>query len=166
MGSGLIFAAIFIIVTAGIVSFTMFMKPRRKTPVQKHDRKASANDLEKSISMSYADPGRMGETHRLLRASRLLILGTLGDGKKLGLKHWEIEGRPVIPAFTSLVRLRESITNQEHYVEMDACTFLKSIPGNSDIMLNPNTQFSMELKHNEILKLLEPANHKSTEAQG
>ncbi|OGV59415.1 MAG: hypothetical protein A2X45_22335 [Lentisphaerae bacterium GWF2_50_93] len=149
-----IFIFIFIAVTAVIVSFTMFlMKPRKKAPVKRQEHSGPANEFETKLLIAGSTPITLEELSSLLLKTKLLVLGTISENKKIALKHWELDGKPVIPAFTSVERLRESISHQEHYIEMDACTFLKSIPGNSDVILNPNSQYALSLKHGDIGKI-------------
>lgn len=118
-----------------------------------------ANDLETAIFLAAANPFQLTDVYSLLIRSRLFVMGSISPDRKIALKHWKVDEKPLIPAFTSVERLREAITHEEHYIEIDTVTFLKSIPGDSDVVLNPNSRFALELKHGEIVKVLEETNH-------
>ncbi len=162
MDFNLKFLLVFVCATA-IVAWIAYMlkRPRRKRP----DPNTPSNDLETAILLAASNNFQRPEAFGLLAKSKVFVLGSISPDKKLALKHWNIDEKPLMPAFTSVERLREAITHKEHYIEIDAPTFLKSIPGNSDIILNPNSRFSMEIRHEEIGKVLEDSNHKGTEAQ-
>jgi len=116
------------------------------------------NSLERLLVEAASKPERRGEFNRALLSARVYVLGTASSqssgGAKVGLYGISVEGRRVIPAFTSVTRLQEYIKTPQPYVGLVGRDFLELMEPDVGVVLNPASACGKEFFPWEIEKLL------------
>ncbi|TAK12297.1 MAG: enhanced serine sensitivity protein SseB [Anaerolineae bacterium] len=118
------------------------------------------NDLETLLERAAQDPGQRPAFYLGLLEAQIFALGNAtrdADGKvtALNLQHWgKADGSPILPFFTSLMRLRQAISAEQSYVELPARAFLEATRGEA-LILNPNTERGKEFTPSEVAALLD-----------
>ncbi len=123
------------------------------------------NPLEQALFNSASDNSLLPTFYDLLMKSNVFILGSIA-GKEQGtfninedqefdIQHWENEedNSPVIPFFTSLQILQQTIPDDSPYIEIPTSTFMEMTLGVS-LVLNPNTDYGVELDYPDVSNLL------------
>ncbi len=122
------------------------------------------NRLESLLRLAATEPAHRPEFNKLLLQSPLFVLGEaeqeanddglVPEGSNLGLLHWEKEdGSTVIPVFTSLQAMQDSIEADESYLEIPARALFEMTLG-EDLVLNPGSEYGKDLMPAELESLL------------
>lgn len=124
-----------------------------------------SNPLEQALFNSAVDNSFLSAFYDLLMESDVFILGSLvgrtagsfniEEDQEFDIQHWENEedNSPVIPFFTSMQMLQQAIPENSPYVEMPTTSFMEMTLGVS-LVLNPNTDYSIELDFADVSGLL------------
>ena len=122
------------------------------------------NRLESLLRLAATEPAHRPEFYKLLLQSPLFVLGEadeavdegeqVAQGSNLSLLHWEKpDGSTVIPVFTSLQAMQDSIDADESYLEIPARALFEMTLG-EELVLNPDSEFGKELMPAEVESLL------------
>lgn len=121
------------------------------------------NTLEKSLRLAADEPAYRPDFFRTLLSSTIYVLGTAGAeegnvtleaGSKIAILRWEKQdGTPVIPFFSSLATLQNSIDGEQPYLELSARSLFEMTLG-THLFLNPKAPFGKELFPEEVQHLL------------
>lgn len=126
------------------------------------------NDLEATLMRAASDPSARPEFLRLLLESELLVLGCIDrsipngvsqvaqPGDKLLVEGIQHKGKPYLPIFSSLTRLRAFIRDQRQYVQANGRGIFEAMKGAS-FLLNPGSDYGKELLPAEIERCLDPS---------
>ncbi|MCK5895588.1 MAG: enhanced serine sensitivity protein SseB C-terminal domain-containing protein [Cocleimonas sp.] len=124
-----------------------------------------SNPLEQALFNSASDNSLLSTFYDLLMASNVFILGSIIDkqdgtfnineDQEFDIQHWENEedNSPVIPFFTSMQMLQKAIPEDSAYIEIPATSFMEMTLGVS-LVLNPNTDYGVELDFADVSSLL------------
>jgi len=124
-----------------------------------------SNPLEQALFNSAVDNTLLPIFYDLLMESNVFILGSIigktagsfniEEDQEFDIQHWENEedNSPVIPFFTSIQMLQQAIPEDSPYVEMPTTNFMEMTLGVS-LVLNPNTDYSVELDFADVSGLL------------
>jgi len=127
-------------------------------------RMADQNELDRALQSAATDPASRPEFYRVLLASDVFIIGRThapGEGRtvipagaKIDIVHWEKkDGTPVVPFFSSVDALRQSLKESADYVSLPARNFFELVKGRT-LVLNPASSHSKEFFPNEVESLL------------
>ncbi|UVM01795.1 enhanced serine sensitivity protein SseB C-terminal domain-containing protein [Pseudomonas atacamensis] len=121
------------------------------------------NPLETSLRLAADEPAHRPEFYRTLLDSTVYILGTAGAarghvnleaGSNISIAHWQKpDGTPVIPFFSSLPTLQQSIDSDQSYVEIPARSLFEITLG-ALLFLNPKSPYGKEFLPEEVQRLL------------
>jgi len=123
------------------------------------------NKLEEILKLAAGEPAHRPQFCEVLLNSKVFLLGTAGGsgadgemnleaGSKIQLQHWEkADGSPVIPFFSSLEVLQESIDSEESYLALPALSLFEMTQG-ATLFLNPKSDYGKEFIPEEIAHLL------------
>lgn len=117
-------------------------------------------DLEMLLERASQDPGHIPAFYLGLLEAQIFALGSAtrdGEGNvtALNLQHWgKSDGSSILPFFSSLMRLRQAIREEQSYVELPARAFLEATRGEA-LILNPNTERGKEFNPTEVAALLD-----------
>ncbi|MBF6033498.1 enhanced serine sensitivity protein SseB [Pseudomonas sp. P155] len=124
------------------------------------------NLLEKSLKRAADEPAHRPEFFNTLLNSNVYILGTAGDaddhvnlqaGSNISIAHWQKpDGTPVIPFFSSLQTLQQSIDSEQTYLEIPARSLFEITLG-ALLCLNPKSPYGKEFFPQEVQNLLADA---------
>ncbi len=124
-----------------------------------------SNPLEQALFNSASDNSLLPTFYELLMKSNVFILGSIAgkdagtfninEDQEFDIQHWENEEdqSPVIPFFSSLQILQQAIPDDSPYIEIPATTFMEMTLGVS-LVLNPNTDYGVELDFPDVSNLL------------
>jgi len=124
-----------------------------------------SNPLEQALFNSAVDNTLLSIFYDLLMESNVFILGSIfgkttgsfniEEDQEFDIEHWENEedNSPVIPFFTSMQMLQQAIPEDSPYVEIPTTSFMEMTLGVS-LVLNPNTDYSVELDFADVSGLL------------
>lgn len=126
----------------------------------------SANRLERLLKDAFGDPGHRPEFYRLLLESDLFVIGKTSrgeageyvagpGGENVSIAGWQKDGKTLIPVFTSLERLNESVTQPTTYVQLNGRALLEILDRGATVLLNPGCSVGKELVPDEIRALLD-----------
>lgn len=87
----------------------------------------------------------------------------LEKGVQLKIQNIEHNGRPYIPVFSSLPRLKSILNREVGYVALNAIEFMRIIQG-SEIILNPASPYGKEFSKDEIISILDGSIFKPRES--
>ncbi len=117
------------------------------------------NRLETLLRLSHSDPGHRPAFYRVLLESRVYVIGS-GQGastegeQRVALQQWETpDGQAVIPFFTSLEVLRESIEDEEQVLGLSGRE-LFGLVGSMALYLNPRSEHGQSFTPEEVHSLL------------
>lgn len=125
------------------------------------------NKLEKALRLAFNEPAHRPAFYDALISAQVFIIGSAGvegdgdeidleAGSKIHIQHWEKQdGSQVIPFFTSLEQLQQSVESEESVLALPARSFFTMVLG-SMLVLNPNSQYVKEFLPDEINRLLSP----------
>jgi len=121
------------------------------------------NELETALRLAADDPAHRPEFERLLLESKILVLGAsdpsvgndgvLRAGSKLDLTHWQEEGKPILPFFTSVAALQRGIAEDAAYIKLDARALFEFTRG-ATLRLNGGSDYGRYFLPPEIDSLL------------
>jgi hypothetical protein len=121
------------------------------------------NTLEQSLELAAKGPARRPEFFKTLLNSMVYVPGSTGAGKghidleagsQISIAHWEKQdGTAVIPFFTSLQTLEQSIARGESYLEIPARSLFEMTLG-TPLFLEPKSPFGKEFLPEEVQNLL------------
>ena len=125
-----------------------------------------ANRLERLLQDALQDPGHWPEFYRqLLDADLYLTGGTDSDvpgegisgpcGDKISMAGWTRDGKTLVPVFTSLERLNESVSQPISYLQLSGRELLQFLESHATVRLNPGCSLGKELPPEEIRSLLD-----------
>lgn len=122
------------------------------------------NELETALQAAAADPGQRPRFYQVLLASDVFVLGLanppadggqLPAGAQVSLAHWQMQdGTQVIPFFTSLEILQQTISEPQSYLALNARALFEITAGMA-LILNPNQPFGKHFTPTEIAALLD-----------
>jgi hypothetical protein len=145
----------------------MFSKLFGKKPLPPENRKFfPENRLEALLMQAANDPATRPEFYKELLAADLFVLIIPGNrphgkyiaesGDTLSIKGIDVQGRKLIPVFTSERRLREYIQAQDNLAVLNGHALLSMIAAqNEAVVLNPASSYGKEFTQNEIASLLD-----------
>jgi hypothetical protein len=145
----------------------MFKKLFGKKPALIERRKFfPENRLEALLMEAATDPGTRPEFYKELFAADLFVLIAPGarpqgqfvaqPGDTLSIKGINVEGRSLIPVFTSERRLREYIREQENLARLNGQALFSMIaPMKDGVVLNPGADYGKEFTHQEVVSLVD-----------
>jgi hypothetical protein len=125
-----------------------------------------SNPLEQALFNSASDNSLLPTFYDLLMKSNVFILGSIigkengtfniNEDQEFDIQHWENEddNSPVIPFFTSMQMLQQAIPEDTAYIEIPSTNFMEMTLGVS-LVLNPNTDYGVELDFSDVSGLLD-----------
>jgi len=129
--------------------------------VQAHEE----NPLEELLRLAADEPAHRPAFCDVLLEAQIFLLGTTGlvegegqvnleAGSQVQIQHWErTDGSPVIPFFSSLAVLRQSIDEEQTYLELPVRSLFEMTLG-ATLMLNPKSDYGKEFVPAEVEQLL------------
>jgi hypothetical protein len=137
----------------------------RKPPPPQNKKFFPENRLEALLMQAANDPGARPEFYRELLIADLVVLIAPGSrpygkyvaqaGETLSIKGITIEGKKLIPVFTSERRLQEYIRADDHLAKLNGRALLSMIAGQGDgIVLNPASSYGKEFTRQEVAALV------------
>jgi hypothetical protein len=116
-----------------------------------------SNRLEELLILASYDAGlRPALSKELLESKLLCVVERAGGDQRI--RSWNLQGRVVVPVFTSLPRLQVFMQDINrrlyHYVEMTGKQMFHNIRA-MHAFLNPASDYSREFYPEEIAELLE-----------
>ncbi|MBI5201867.1 MAG: enhanced serine sensitivity protein SseB C-terminal domain-containing protein, partial [Elusimicrobia bacterium] len=125
-----------------------------------------ANRLETLLRDAFQDPGHRPEFYRLLLAADLFVIGRTDregpgeyiagpDGEKIAIAGWKRDGKSLVPVFTSLERLSESVSQPTAYIQLNGRALLGLLGPHATVLLNPGCSVGKEMPPEEIRSLLD-----------
>ncbi len=127
--------------------------------------RSEENKLEEVLRLAADEPAHRPQFYQVLLESQIFVLGTteqessdgelgLEAGSKIQLQHWENQdGSPMIPFFSSIEVLRNSIHDDESYLVLPAHSLFEITLG-ATLFLNPNSDYGKEFLPQEVEHLL------------
>jgi hypothetical protein len=123
------------------------------------------NSLEISLLKASTDPAHRPQFYRDFVKSDVFIIqegpppersGTtvLNENYQLQIRNIDWNGKPVIPIFSSLVRLQANLQYEVGYIALNALKFMEITQG-SDLLLNPGSDYGKEFTKEEIASILD-----------
>ncbi len=123
------------------------------------------NSFERSLMQAASDPAHRPQFYRDLVAADLFIIQegppletsgrtVLSQGASLKVRHIDWNGKPYIPAFSSLPRIQAVVQSEVSYVALNALEFMKITRG-AELILNPGSDFGKEFTKAEIESVLD-----------
>lgn len=122
------------------------------------------NRLEAALVRAADDPAESPTFYRELLAARLYVVQPnapagqgeviLKEGEAVHLQNVEIEGAPAVPAYSSLARLRETLTEEAGYLAFGARDLFEIVQG-TQVALNPGLAYGKLFTVPEIEALLD-----------
>lgn len=110
------------------------------------------------------EPAHRAQFYRDFLESEIFILpvgdlpevhnGVLEAESKLSLQHIEVNGKTVLPFFTSLPRLQSVIDEEREFIKLGVRAFLEMTKG-APLLLNPGSDYGKEFFPDEVSRLLD-----------
>jgi hypothetical protein len=137
----------------------------KKLPSSQNKKFFPENRLEALLMQAANDPGIRPEFYKELLITDLFVLIVPGtrphgnyvaqEGETLSMKGINVEGRKLIPVFTSEQRLREYIQSQDNLAKLNGRVLLSMIATqNNGIVLNPASSYGKEFTPQEVESLV------------
>lgn len=122
------------------------------------------NRLETLLRLAASEPAHRPEFCKVLLESNVLVLGStdqdlsaegqLQEGSAISIVNWqEDSGNDVIPFFSSMSALEESVETDEPYLEMPVNVLFEMTLG-TKLIMNPHSEYGKEFYPDEIKFLL------------
>ncbi len=120
------------------------------------------NALEQALRLAAQAPAERPAFIRTLLESEVLVIGhgeqhldgQVAAGDKLRLQHWQKpDGTAVLPFFTSLDVLAQSIEREEQYLSFNARALFEMTRG-ATLVLNPRSPYGKEFVPHEVEQIL------------
>lgn len=126
---------------------------------------APENDFERSLVKAATDPAHRPQFYRDFVKADILVIQhglvpekpakiTLAKDMALKIAPIEMNGKPYLPVFSSLARLRAVIQNEVGFLAMNALELLRITQG-AELMLNPGSDYGKEFTREEIAGILD-----------
>lgn len=124
------------------------------------------NDLERSLVKAATDPAHRPQFYRDFMASDIFIIQhgkqppdrdgrtVLQEGQNIHIRNIEHNGKPHIPVFSSIERLRTVLTGEAAYLGINALEFLRMTKG-TPLLLNPGSDYGKEFTVAELASILD-----------
>ena len=123
------------------------------------------NKLEQSLIKASTDPAHRPQFYRDLVESDIYIIEhgpppekagrtVLEEDYQLKIQPIEINGKPYLPVFSSLLRLQAVLQHEAGYIAMNALEFLKTTKG-AEVVLNPGSEYRKEFTKEEIQSVID-----------
>lgn len=127
---------------------------------------SAPNRLEQLLKDAFGDPGHRPEFYRLLLESDLFVIGKTSrgeagefvagsEGENVSIAGWKRDGKVLIPVFTSLDRLNESVTQPTTYIQLNGRALFEILDPKATVLLNPGCTVGKELVPDELRALLD-----------
>jgi hypothetical protein len=122
------------------------------------------NDLERSLMKAATDPAHRPQFYQDLARSDVFIIQhgaapppeerrlTLQQGMTLQVQSIQHEGKPYVPIFSSLLRLRAAIDDDVAYLGLNAVALFQITRG-SALILNPGSAYGKEISADEASRI-------------
>ena len=133
------------------------------------------NDLERSLVKAANDRAFAPQFYRELARADLFIIQhgkqspekadriiTLKEGETIQIQNIEYKGKPHVPIFSSLTRLRATLDSKVTYLGINALALLKLTKG-SALFLNPGSDYGKEITAKEAASILDGSIWQPTE---
>jgi hypothetical protein len=131
------------------------------------------NAFERSLIQASSDPVHRPQFYKDLAAAEFFIIqeGTPPEGSgrtilkeeySLKLRNINWNGKPFIPVFSSLPRLRAAVESEVSYIALNALEFMKMARG-AELILNPGSDYAKEFTKAEIESILDGSIWKRSE---
>ncbi|HEX8219738.1 MAG TPA: enhanced serine sensitivity protein SseB C-terminal domain-containing protein [Chloroflexia bacterium] len=125
------------------------------------------NELERLLVQASTDPGARPAFYRAFMDADLIVLGYSGQpiaegegvavlpaGSTVNIVRWQgQDGREAIPVFSSLERLRESIAQEERYMQIEGRVLLDIVGSALPLVLNPMSDYGKEFVPEELASM-------------
>ena len=121
------------------------------------------NILEESLKLAATEPAHRPNFYRDLLEATIYVLGSIAKedeglsletGSKVNLIHWKKQDdSPIIPFFSSLKVLKQSIESEQSYLQLPAKVLFEMTLG-TNLILNPRSSYGKEFFAEEIKNLL------------
>lgn len=123
------------------------------------------NQLEEILRLAANEPAHRPQFCEVLMNSQIFLIGTAGSsgaegsvdlaaGSQLQIQHWQKpDGAPVIPFFSSLEVLQQSIEIEASYLALPARSLFEMTLG-ATLFLNPKSDYGKEFVPQEVEQLL------------
>jgi len=112
-----------------------------------------------------SDPGIRPEFYHAFLEAEILAIGKSSDNKPgrfiaetnttLQIMEINIEGRLLIPIFSSLPRLQEYVQREESYLQINCQAFLAAVGPDKGLILNPASAYGKEFTPSELAALID-----------
>ena len=125
------------------------------------------NDLERSLVNAANDPAFAPQFYRDLARADLFIIQhgkqspekaeriiTVKKGERIKIHNIEYKGKPHVPIFSSLTRLRATLDSTVTYLKINALALLELTKG-SPLLLNPGSDYGKEITVEEAALILD-----------
>lgn len=124
------------------------------------------NDLERSLVKAATDPAHRPQFYRDLVGADVFIIQhgvkppsgperkVVSSGESIQIQNIEMNGKRVIPIFSSVARLQAVLSHEATYLGLNAMDFFKMTLG-ADLVLNPGSDFGKELPAQEIQSIVD-----------
>jgi hypothetical protein len=123
------------------------------------------NKLERSLIQASSDPAHRPQFYKDLVESDLFIIQEgappetsgrtiLKESQTIQVRHVDWNGKPCIPVFTSLPRLRATLREEVGYLALNSLEFMKITQG-AEFILNPGSDYGKEFTKAEIASLID-----------
>jgi hypothetical protein len=138
----------------------------KKLPSSQNKKFFPENRLEALLMQAANDPGVRPDFYKELLLTDLFVLIVPGnrphgnyvaqEGETLSMKGINVEGRKLIPVFTTERRLREYIQAQDHLAKLNGRVLLSMIVTQKNgIVLNPASSYGKEFTLQEVESLVD-----------
>lgn len=124
------------------------------------------NPLESSLVKAAGDPAHRPQFYRDLVQSDLFVIQegappastheriVLAANTTIQLRNVDVEGRPCIPVFTSLLRLQAVVDKPVAYLGINAIELMKLTAG-TGLLLNPGSDYGKEITSAEAASIVD-----------
>jgi hypothetical protein len=131
------------------------------------------NELERSLLKAAKDPSHRPQFYRDFVESDIFIINdgpapersgpmVLNVGHELNMRPVQINGKPYLPVFSSLLRLQAVLRHETSYFKLNALEFMKLTNGD-ELVLNPGSDYGKQFTRSEIASVLDGSIWKPTE---
>ena len=123
------------------------------------------NRLEALLVRATSDAGVRPEFYRAFLEAEILVIGQSDSNKSgrfaaetntpLQIMEINIEGRRLIPMFTSLRRLQEYLQEEASYIQINCRALLETVGPEKGLILNPASAYGKEFVPAEVAALVD-----------
>ncbi len=123
------------------------------------------NEFEESLLRAAEDPAHRPQFYKDLVKAQLFVIQhgpppeqsgsrVLEKGYELKIHSMELNGKPYVPVFSSLLRLQAVLEKEAGYIALNALE-LMTITQGSELFLNPGSDFGKEFTQEEIRSIID-----------